>query len=85
MAFSRLVAFVVTTLLSGGLLFLGFFYGFLLFKILGVITALALAVEITIYIVIKRAFRTMSKRVVDSVQNNISRRHVRDVEAHEQR
>ncbi|MCA9353165.1 hypothetical protein KC901_03200 [Patescibacteria group bacterium] len=74
-------SFVVFGTLAGGSLFLGFYYGYLFFKIVGILLSFILIVDIMMFRSVKRFVRNISAEMTHRVKSTISNHQTIDVEA----
>lgn len=78
-----IISFIVLGVLTGGSLFLGFYYGYIFFKIFGFILLAVLVIDISIYRVVKRAVSSLSSKITNTVKQKINNHRVVDVEVTE--
>lgn len=75
------LSFIVLFLLSGGGLFVGFYYSLLFFKIIGFLLLAILIFDIMIFRFIKGLVGQISKKVTTEVSRGIKNRRIHNVEA----
>lgn len=63
------ISFIVLGLLSGGSLFVGFYFGYLFFKIIGFILLFILLINIIIFRFIKKTIENISQKVTNNIQS----------------
>lgn len=78
-----ILSFIILGLLAGGSLFVGFSYGYVFFKVFGIILTLVLIVDIVIFRMVKRFIGTISKQVTNAAKNKINNYRVVDVDVNE--
>lgn len=64
-----ILSFIILGLLSGGSLFVGFYFGYLFFKIIGFILLFILCIDIIIFRFIKKTIENISQKVTSTVQS----------------
>ncbi len=78
-----ITSFIVLGLISGGLLYAGFSLGYLLLKIFGFLFLAVLIIDISIYRIVKRAVKNISRKVTKKVEEQINNYRTVDVDATE--
>ncbi|MFT6829603.1 MAG: hypothetical protein ACJAV6_000434 [Candidatus Paceibacteria bacterium] len=76
-----IISFIILGLLGGGALFLGFSYGYLFFKIFGIILIIILCIDIMIFRAVKSFIESISTKVTHSVKGALSNNNTIDVDA----
>lgn len=78
-----ILSFIILGVLSGGSLFVGFFYQFLFFRVIGIIFLMILVGDIFLFITVKRIINRFSKKVVNKVKQRIHYNKTIDVDVND--
>ena len=76
-----ILSFIVLGIIGGGSVFIGLTYGYLFFKVFGIILLLILCVDIAIYRKIKKFVGRISRKVTSQARNTINNYRTVDIEA----
>lgn len=75
-----LISFIILGILSGGFIFIGFYYGYLFFKIFGILFLLTLIIDIVIFRFVKKIVTNLSRNITSQVKNRINKNNTIDIE-----